>query len=273
MLQRRQAASALLALCTGAMGPAWSAAPSRHALVIGNARYEHVEPLRNPAADARLIADSLKRVGFDVMLLQDATLQQMAQAADEFGRKLRRGDIAFLYFAGHGVQYGGDNYLIPVDARVDVPAQLRERTLPLGRLLAAMPDDGRSANIIVLDACRNNPFAARSPAYARALNPGGTSSAPVPVGLSHFDRLPSNTLIAYATSPGKAALDGSGANSPYAEALAGVMLAEGLEVTAVFQEATLRVKQKTGFEQEPWMNWSLNDRVILKKRKGNNIIF
>ena len=95
----------------------------------------------------------------------------------------------------------------------------------------------------------------------------------MPVGLSQLDSVPGNTLIAYATSPGKVAMDGEGRNSPYAEALASVMLDEGLEVTAIFQEATLLVKKSTKFQQEPWMNWSLNDRVIFKKRKNNTIVF
>jgi uncharacterized caspase-like protein len=252
------------------------AAGERRALVIGNARYLHVAPLENPSRDAELVAASLEHVGFKVTLLRDATLQQMAEGAAAFGRGIGRGDIAFLYFAGHGVQYAAENYLIPVDADVTVPEQLRQRAFPLGRLLAALPADGRAASIVVLDACRNNPFAERSPAYARALNPSlSASSAPsaLPAGLSQIEQLPGNTLVAFATSPGKVALDGSGRNSPYAEALAEVIRGEGLEVTAVFQEATLRVKRSTGFRQEPWVNWSLNDKVVLKKRKGNNIIF
>lgn len=250
-------------------------AQERRALVIGNARYLHVTPLRNPAHDAERVAASLKDVGFKVTLLRDATLQQMADSAETFGHAIGRGDIVFLYFAGHGVQYAAENYLIPVDADVSMPAQLRQQAYPLGRLLAALPADGRAASIVVLDACRNNPFAERSPAYARALSPSSTAAvAPsVPAGLSQIEQLPGNTLVAFATAPGKVALDGSGRNSPYAEALAEVIQSEGLEVTAVFQEATLRVKRNTGFRQEPWVNWSLNDKVVLKKRKGNNIIF
>lgn len=256
------------------------AAEARQALVIGNAHYQYVDALRNSVNDAELIATSLKQVGFQVTLLRDATLDQMSQAAAEFGRALRRDDIAFIYFAGHGVQFGGENYLIPVDADVALPDQLRQRAFPIGQLLAALPADGRSSNIVVLDACRNNPFAQRSPAYSRALQIGqaggggrGQTPVNVPAGLSQLDSVPGNTLIAYATSPGKVALDGSGRNSPYAEALAGVMLGEGLEVTAVFQEATLQVKHSTSFQQEPWMNWSLNSPVTLKKRKSNHIVF
>lgn len=256
---------------------AWTAhscvAQQRQALVIGNARYLHVTPLRNPTHDAELMAASLKEVGFAVTLLRNATLAQMAESAAAFGRGIGRGDIVFLYFAGHAVQYAAENYLIPIDADVSVPAQLRQRAYPLGQLLAALPPDGRAASIVVLDACRNNPFAERSPAYARALNPAVVGSTEVPAGLSQIEQLPGNTLVAFATAPGKVALDGQGRHSPYAEALAEVIRDEGLEVTAVFQEATLRVKRSTGFRQEPWVNWSLNDKVVLKKRKGNNIIF
>lgn len=255
-----------------------AAAQTRQALVIGNAAYQHADPLRNSVNDADLIAASLKKVGFKVTLLRDATLDQMGRAAQAFGRDLGRGDVAFVYFAGHGVQHGGENYLIPVDANIDQPDELRQRAFPISQLFAALPADGRSSNIVVLDACRNNPFAGRSPAYSRALNTGKTDARGLartdpPAGLSQLDNVPGNTLIAYATSPGKVALDGDGRNSPYAEALASVMLDEGLEVTAVFQEATLLVKRSTRFQQEPWMNWSLNDKVYFKRRKSNNVIF
>lgn len=262
-----------------AAGPSTSFAQARQALVIGNAAYQFADPLRNSVNDAELLAASLRKIGFKVTLLRDATLAQMTRAANDFGRGLERGDVAFVYFAGHGVQHGGDNYLIPVDARVEQPDELRAQAFPIGQLFAALPADGRSSNIVVLDACRNNPFAGRSPAYSRALNAGGKpderglARVEVPAGLSQLEHVPGNTLIAYATSPGKVALDGDGRNSPYAEALASVMLDEGLEVTAVFQEATLLVKRATRFQQEPWMNWSLNDRIFFKKRKSNNVIF
>ncbi len=271
----------VLGLTAGFAGVA--GAQARLALVIGNAQYTHVEPLKNSVNDAELIAKSLKKVGFNVTLLRDASLVQMQKSAAEFGKGISRGDIAFVYFAGHGVQHGGENYLIPVDASIDQPEELRQRAFPISQLFAALPADGRSSNIVVLDACRNNPFAGRSPAYSRSLavstNAGakpdarGLARVEVPVGLSQLDSVPGNTLIAYATSPGKVALDGEGRNSPYAEALASVMLDEGLEVTAIFQEATLLVKRSTQFQQEPWMNWSLNDRVIFKKRKSNTIVF
>jgi uncharacterized protein len=248
-------------------------AQERRALVIGNSRYAHVTPLANPVHDAELMAVSLKEVGFKVMFLRDATLREMADGAEQFGRAIGRGDIVFVYFAGHGVQYAAENFLIPVDAEVSVPAQLRQRAYPLGRLLAALPVDGRAASIVVLDACRNNPFVERSPAYSRALNADSPGPAAPAAGLSQIEQLPGNTLLAFATAPGKVALDGAGRHSPYAEALADVIRGEGLEVTSVFQEATLRVKRSTAFRQEPWVNWSLNGQVFLKKRKGNTIIF
>lgn len=254
-------------------------AQDRHALVIGNSRYEHADPLRNAGNDAQLIAKSLRQIGFKVELIQDATLTQMNAAATTLGRRLGRGDIAFVYFAGHGVQHAGDNYLIPVDATVERPEELKDRAFPITRLFAALPPDGRSANIVVLDACRNNPFVGRSPAYTRSMQVGaggterGLQREETPAGLSQVDNVPGNTLIAYATSPGKVALDGDGRNSPYAEALSTVLLDEGQEVTSIFQETTLLVKRATRFQQEPWMNWSLNDKVVLKKRKSNNVIF
>jgi len=276
MLKRVLLQFALACLLAASHVPCF--AQARQALVIGNAAYQYADPLRNSVNDAELLAASLKQIGFKVTLLRDASLVQMSRAAAEFGRGLGRNDIAFVYFAGHGVQHGGENYLIPIDARVEQPEELRAHAFPISQLFAALPADGRSSNIVVLDACRNNPFAGRSPAYSRSLGAAkpderGLARVEVPAGLSQLENVPGNTLIAYATSPGKVALDGDGRNSPYAEALASVMLDEGLEVTAVFQEATLLVKRATRYQQEPWMNWSLNDKVFFKKRKSNNVIF
>ena len=188
-----------------AAAPAMAA--GRTALVIGNSAYP-TAPLKNPVNDATDMAAALKRLGFDVTLLTDATMRQMEEAVRAFGLKLRGGGIGLFYFAGHGVQVAGENYLVPVNAAIQSEGDVKYGSLNAGLVLAKMEDAGNGPNVVILDACRNNPFA-RSFRSAEA-------------GLARMDA-PTGSLIAYATAPGHVASDGEGRN--------GVWLAErGLDV-------------------------------------------
>ncbi|MDO9632911.1 MAG: caspase family protein, partial [Humidesulfovibrio sp.] len=133
-------------------------AERRIALVIGNGAYK-AAPLKNPVNDARDMAASLKRLGFDVTLLTDAGQQQMDAAVREFGLKLRQGGAGLFYYAGHGLQVAGENYLVPVNANIQTESDVRYTCLPAGMVLGKMEDARNDLNIIILDACRNNPFA------------------------------------------------------------------------------------------------------------------
>src|SRR5438477_1283587 len=194
-----------------------SAAPSqpakeqRVALVVGNSRYDM--PLRNPVNDARAIAAELRDLGFTVSLLEDATYEQMFEAIRVFGDELRKGGVGVFYFAGHGVQIAGRNYLIPVSSRIEREDEVMYRSVDAGQVLTKMASAGNRLNIVMLDACRSNPFA-RS---FRALS----------TGLAVMEA-PSNTLIAFATSPGSVASDGTGEHGLYTQHLLKNMPVEGL---------------------------------------------
>ena len=138
--------------------PGTSSSGPRTALVIGNARYT-TAPLRNPVNDARAISSTLKELGFQVTLLEDAGQKKMKRAIDKFGRTIRDGGVGLFYFSGHGMQVDGRNYLIPVDAEVDAEADVEYEAVEAGRVLAKMKTANNGMNLVFLDACRNNPFA------------------------------------------------------------------------------------------------------------------
>ena len=167
----------------------------RTALIIGNAEYKQVGKLKNPINDANDIAKSLRELGFEVILLTDASLQQMEQAISKYNRQLRQGGVGLFYFAGHGVQVDGENYLVPVGAKLERGQDVRYEAYPLGKLLGAIEDARNKTNLIILDACRNNPFTRSWRSSSR--------------GLAVPAQTVSGTLIAYSTAPCKLALDGN----------------------------------------------------------------
>jgi uncharacterized caspase-like protein len=180
-------------------------ARDRIALVVGNADYR-VKPLANPANDARDIAQALNKVDFDVTLLINANQEQMESAIQSFGEKLHRNSVALFFYSGHGVQYEGSNYLIPVYtmSHVSTPSHLRYKAVDAGYVLGVMEQSGSELNIVLLDACRDNPFKS----FSRSMNRELARIAGA-----------EGSLIAYSTAPGKVSLDGNGRNSPYTKQL------------------------------------------------------
>jgi len=216
----------------------------RLALVIGNAAYR-TDPLDNPINDARLIASSLQRSGFNVTLRENLDRTALLGALRDFGNRLNENTIAVLYYAGHGLQLRDRNYLIPVDAEIrsedEIPISGIDLSFILGRMSAARS----RINIVILDACRNNPFAGKTVAAPR--------------GLAQMDA-PVGTLLAFATAPGKLAADsgaGSSANSLYALYLAKHLLTPGLPVESVFKRVREGVVKDTQQQQVPWESSSL----------------
>ncbi len=233
------AGAALLVVCCLA-GPL--AAETRVALVLGNAAYGS-KPLANPKNDAQLVAETLRSVGFEVSVVTDADQPAMKRAILEFGRRLRSGDsVGIFYYAGHGVQVDGENYLIPIGADIRDAEEVALAGVNLTEILKTMERASSRLNVAILDACRDNPF----PSSARSL---GRGLAPVTA--------PSGTLIAYATAPGQVALDGTGRNSPYTQALAEAIRQEGLALEEVFRRARRSVLDITGGRQTPWEHSSL----------------
>ena len=225
--------------------PAMKSGSDRYALVIGNGAYRHTAPLANPANDARLIARTLNDLGFKVTLVIDGNRRTIKRSVVTFEEQLRtakRSSVGLFYYAGHGVQVKGRNYLIPVDARIDREYEVESEALDAQTVLGAMEFAGNGMNVVVLDACRNNPFARSFRSAAR--------------GLARMDA-PSGTLIAYATAPGDVAADGRGRNSPYSEALAAAMRSKNIPIEQMFKQVRISVMERTAKKQTPWEASSL----------------
>jgi TPR repeat protein len=215
----------------------------RVALVIGNGSYG-VGPLRNPAHDAEDLSSVLQTLGFAVQTKINVNLREMEEAINRFVREIQNGDVALFYFSGHGVQVKGENYLIPLGDSITSEADVRYKTVNIGLVLGKMEESRNRANIVILDACRNNPFKGlfRSPS----------------MGLSKMDA-PIGTFIAYATSPDSVAADGTGRNSPYTRHLIEALKVKDIPIELAFKRVARAVYRETGGQQTPWISSSLLD--------------
>lgn len=222
-----------------------AAQEARHALVIGNNAYLHARPLDNPVNDAAAITASLKEVGFDVTVRTDTDLRGLKGAVREFVQKLPKGAVALVFYAGHGVQVKGQNYLIPVDAEMAEEFEVPDETLSMDTLMRGLEQAGTALNILILDCCRDDP-------YSRSWR--GTRSAAGTGGLVMPADMPQGMFIAFSTSPGRTAEDGEGKNSPYSLALAQEILKPGLDFENVFKSVGAQVAKATAGQQEPWVN-------------------
>jgi formylglycine-generating enzyme required for sulfatase activity len=230
-------------LCLTFAAPAH--ADKRVALVIGNSAYKSVTPLDNPKNDAALMAETLRGLGFTLVgggAQLDLDKAGIDRAVQKFGAELLGADVGLFYYAGHGLQVRGGNYLVPVDANpireTDIDFQMLDANVVLRQMEAA----GTKLNLVILDACRNNPF-------------GGRSLRAVDRGLAIM-QAPEGTLISFATQPGAVARDGDDGDSPYTKALAQTMLKPGLDVFRAFNEVGLAVANATGGAQQPWVSLS-----------------
>lgn len=221
----------------------------RTALIIGNGNYANMTPLKNPTNDARDMASTLAGFGFDVTLLLDANKRQMKEAVDNFQRSLEKGGMGLFYYAGHGIQVAGENYLVPVNTEVKSEADVAYDCLNAGLVLKKMEEAKNDPNIIILDACRNNPFGR---AFSR-----GTA-----VGLAKMDA-PAGAIIAYATAPGRTANDGSGKNGLYTKHLLANITNSQLSVGDIFKRVRIGVAAESGQVQIPWEASSLFDRFYI----------
>lgn len=221
-------------------------AEKRVALVVGNSKYSAATPLANPANDANDIASALKTAGFEVILGLDVDKRGFDTKIRNFAELLDDSDVAVFFYAGHGLQVGGRNYLIPVDARLDNERDLDFDSISLDLVLKQMERGrGEKTNIVFLDACRDNPFAGN---LARSM---GTRSGSLGKGLAQVDT-GVGTFISYSTQPGNVALDGKGRNSPFTAALAKHVRESGRNLTATMIEVRKDVLAATGGKQVPW---------------------
>jgi len=215
------------------------------ALVVGNSAYQSVPRLENPNNDARLMASTLRALGFTLvgggprLNLDKAEFDAAIRA---FGQSLPGAEVALFYYAGHGMQVQGENWLVPVDANPQRTQDLDFQMVDAQLVLRQMEGAGTRLNVVILDACRNNPFGGR----------GIRGGAP---GLAEM-RAPPGTLISYATQPGNVAMDGRGADSPYTLALVNAMRQPGLDVLSMFNHVGVMVEGDTGGEQQPWLSSS-----------------
>ena len=230
----------------------------RVALVVGNGSYQNAAALKNPVNDADAMSKALKAIGFDVIEVKNATKQQLERSVGEFGRKLACGGIGLFFYSGHGMQVNGKNFLIPVDAELANEGALRIETTDVDLVLDQMAVAQTSVNLVILDACRNNPFERRFRSISG--------------GLAAMNDAPKGTIIAYATSPGKIASDGSGANGAYTKALLGAITMPGLSVEDVFKRVRMAVETETNDSQTPWETSSLTGTFyfVPPKAGGNS---
>ena len=239
-----------LIICLVAGWCSWSSAAAsaetRVALVIGNSAYVNTTPLANPLNDARDMATALKTAGFDVVAAFDADKRGVDQALRQFTDKLAKADVALFFYAGHGLQVGAQNYLVPVDARLERERDLEFEAIKLEFILRQLEIDREGkTTIVILDACRDNPLSRN---LARSM---GTRSAAIGRGLAAA-ATGLGTFIAYSTQPGNVALDGEGRNSPFTSALVKHMSATGRNLPATMIEVRKEVVAATNGRQVPW---------------------
>src|SRR5271170_2529748 len=236
-------AAALFLLCQ----PAWAA--KRVALVVGNSAYQNVALLPNPVNDGATIAAMLKNAGFDVVdSRHDLPASEMRRALRDFADRARDADIAVVYYAGHGMEVNGTNYLIPVDAKLERDTDVYDEALSLDRVLVAI-EPAKQLRLVILDACRDNPF-------AKSMKRTVASRA-IGRGLAKIEPTSPNLLIAYSARAGSMASDGDGKNSPFTLALAKHLTTPGLDVRRAFGFVRDDVLRVTSNRQEPFVYGSL----------------
>jgi hypothetical protein len=226
----------------------------RVALVIGNSAYE-VAPLKNPVNDARDMAHALGELGFELIYRENLNQNDMKRSIREFGAKIRDGGVGLFYYAGHGVAVKGINYLVPVDAKVEREEQVEYECVDAGFVLSQMDNAGNRLNIVILDACRNNPFARTFRSVSR--------------GLAQMDA-PSGTLIAYATAPGSVASDGNARNGLYTQELLKFIRTPNMGIEEVFKRVRISIRNLTQNKQTPWESSSLTGDFYFSQKVVNN---
>ena len=249
-----RALTLLLSLfCCLALNCGTAVAETRLALVIGNSKYQGTAALDNPVNDAADLSRTLRSTGFDVIEVHDATREAMVSAMRVFAERVPTADVALFYYAGHGLQMKGENYLVPVDAKIENETDVRFNTISLSDIQQEM-GSARTANVIILDACRNNPF-------AEALGHGTRGAAAR--GLEPIQAAGVGSLVVFSTQPDNVSLDGRDRNSPFASALLKHIATPGLEIRQMISRVRSDVLQATDHKQVPWDNSSLIGDVYL----------
>jgi uncharacterized caspase-like protein len=273
---RRTLCLAALLACAGvrAAPPRRSADERRVALVIGNSAYR-IGPLKNPVADAQAVAWALRDLGFEVVLVEDGTLREMIEALRRFSHDARSAGVRLVYYAGHGVQLKGRNYLLPTDTEIGAEEQMPARSVDLNELIERLVALQQGINIVILDACRNNPFSG-----TEVLGPDGRrlrlrgplpDMRPLP-GLAPVEA-PMGSVVAFATAPGGVALDNpKERHSLYTKHLLEQLQTPGLPIEMLFKQVRLNVARETGRMQVPWESSSLTGDFCFKPAPGGGCL-
>lgn len=267
LLTRRMLLRCALGTAALPFGPAMSApgnvksAESRIALVIGNGAYR-TAPLKNPPGDASAVAATLRGLGYDVTLRQNTRLRELIESLREFSLRAPKATVRMLFYAGHGVQVKGRNYLVPIDADPKSEADIQRQSADVGEFVDRLSAIRTGANIVVLDACRVNPFAG-----GVIVGPDGRRlkfRGAAPRGLATLDA-PVGTLVAFSTAPNGVALDGArGEHSVYARHLLAHLPTPGLQIEQLFKRVRIAVAEDTGRVQVPWESSSLTADFCFK---------
>lgn len=235
-----------------------ASAERRVALVLGNSQYQHAPALTNPVRDAQAMAERLKSLDFEVVSGFDLTKLQTQTTIAQFAKQVRGADIALFFYAGHGLQVSGSNYLLPVDAALEDETSLDFEAVPVDFVLRQMSRE-TSIRLIFLDACRDNPLAE---VLAKTAGVKGAKSGLAEIPIENGG---AGTLVAFATSPSQVAYDGSGEHSPFASALLAHMGETNVSITEAMNRVTADVFKATAGKQRPWINVSLTTEVVLHK--------
>jgi Caspase domain len=240
----RHAALAAVLLSTVVPAALQGQAERRVALIIGNGAYEHVGPLRNPVNDARAMAQTLSRMGFEVLLRENRNEDEVKQDIREWGRRLDQNSVALFYYSGHGIQVKGENYVVPIDAQIASEEEVEYSAVNMGFVTAQMERARSRVNIVFLDACRNNPF-------ARSFRSANQGLAMV--------NAPAGTFIAYATAPGDVASDGTAAagNGLYTQQLLRYLNTPGMPIEQMHKQVRIAVSAASNGDQVPWESSSI----------------
>ena len=257
-----------LALCLTALSgfaaaPPANAAPAKYALIIGNSNYQSGKSsLKNPANDAKLMAQSLQKLGFDIKQFTDLDRAGMVTAVQAFADQLPKGATSVVFYSGHGMQIGGASYLLPVDMAVTSETAVALRAYPLKKLLERVSASQSSVNIVILDACRDNPFQPVPAVRYRNFRNLGLGPVVAPRG----------TFVAYSTSPGQLAADGAGVNSVYTSTLASALLEPQMPLQTIFRKVGDQVRKKTLDDQIPWFESSISEDYYFLPPEGVKVL-
>ena len=233
-------------------------AEPRLALVIGNSAYQNNKPLNNPANDAEAVAKVLNTAGFEAVMAFDLSRDLMKQTIEEFAARIKEkgpDSVVLVYYAGHGLQVDGENFLVPVDVKLQGEEDVPEQGVKLADVMEALEAAPSKMRIVILDACRNNPFAVSGEASGK--------------GLAIVDA-PTGSIVAYSTAPGTEAFDGSGRHSPYAAAFMRTVKQPNMPIEQVFKKVRLLVNESTDSKQTPWESSSLTSDFVFFANAANN---